>query len=66
MREVAPRLVIPMHYATPAVNFLEPPDAFLDALGADVERLDSSEAELEPLLGTPEQPRVALLAAPLA
>ena len=31
VRELAPRLVIPMHYATPAVNFLEPPDAFLDA-----------------------------------
>jgi L-ascorbate metabolism protein UlaG (beta-lactamase superfamily) len=65
VREVAPRLVIPMHYATPAVNFLEPPDAFLTALGAEVERLDSSEAELEPLLGTAEQPRVALLAAPV-
>jgi L-ascorbate metabolism protein UlaG (beta-lactamase superfamily) len=64
VREVAPRLVIPMHYATPAVNFLEPPDAFLDALGAEVERLDSPDAELEPLLGTAERPRVVLLAAP--
>ena len=52
VRELAPRLVVPMHYATPAVNFLEPPDAFLDALGAEVARLDSPEAELEPLLGT--------------
>jgi hypothetical protein len=37
----------------------------LDAVGAEVERLDSPEAELEPLLGTGEEPRVALLAAPL-
>jgi L-ascorbate metabolism protein UlaG (beta-lactamase superfamily) len=64
VRELAPRLVVPMHYATEAVNFLEPPDAFLDALGAQVERVDSPEAEIEPLLGTAEQPRVVLLAAP--
>jgi L-ascorbate metabolism protein UlaG (beta-lactamase superfamily) len=66
VRELAPRLVVPMHYATPAVNFLEPPDAFLDALGAQVERLDVPEAEVEPLLGTAERPRVVLLAAPAA
>ena len=47
------------------MNFLEPPDAFLDALGAEVERLDSPEAELEPLLGSTGSPRVALLAPPL-
>ena len=64
VRELAPCLVIPMHYATPAVNFLEPPDAFLDALGGEVQRLESSETEVEPLLGTAAQPRVALLAAP--
>jgi L-ascorbate metabolism protein UlaG (beta-lactamase superfamily) len=64
VRELAPRLVIPMHYATEAVNFVGPPDAFLDALGADVERLGSPEAEVEPLLGTAGQPRVALLATP--
>ena len=64
VRELAPRLVVPMHYATDAVNFLEPPDAFLEALGARVERLAESEAEVEPLLGTREEPVVALLAAP--
>jgi len=64
VRELAPRLVVPHHYRTEAVNFLEPPDAFLDALGVPVERLDSSEAEVEPLLGSREEPRVALLAAP--
>jgi len=52
VRSVAPRLVVPMHYRTDAVNFLEPPDAFLAALGAQVERLESSEATVEELLGT--------------
>jgi L-ascorbate metabolism protein UlaG (beta-lactamase superfamily) len=64
VRELAPRLVVPMHYRTDAVNFLEPPDAFLAALGARVERLAASEAEAEPLLGSPEAPTVALLASP--
>lgn len=64
VRELAPRLVVPMHYRTDALDFLEPPDAFLDALGAPVERLDASEAEVEPLLGSRDEPRVALPAAP--
>ncbi len=37
VRALRPRLVVPMHYRTDAVNFLDPPDAFLDALGARVE-----------------------------
>jgi uncharacterized membrane protein YagU involved in acid resistance len=53
-----------MHYRTPAVNFLEPPDAFLEALGARVERLGESEFAVEDLLGTPAEPVVALPAAP--
>ena len=64
VRELAPRLVVPMHYRTAAVNFLEPPDAFLEALAARVERPGASEAEVEPLLGAREAPTVALLAAP--
>ena len=39
VRALRPRLVVPMHYRTEAVNFLDPPDAFLEALGARVERL---------------------------
>jgi L-ascorbate metabolism protein UlaG (beta-lactamase superfamily) len=61
---LAPRLVLPMHYRTAAISFLEPPDAFLEALGARVERLQESEAALEPLLGSREAPVVALLAPP--
>jgi L-ascorbate metabolism protein UlaG (beta-lactamase superfamily) len=64
VRSLAPRLVVPMHYRTPAVNFLEPPDAFLDALGAPVERLEESEATVDDLLGPREAPAVALLASP--
>jgi L-ascorbate metabolism protein UlaG (beta-lactamase superfamily) len=64
VRAIAPRLVVPMHYRTPAVSFLEPADAFLDALGAEVVET-ASEVELdEQLLGTAGAPRVALLAAP--
>jgi L-ascorbate metabolism protein UlaG (beta-lactamase superfamily) len=35
VRALRPRLVVPMHYRSEAVNFLDPPDAFLDALDAD-------------------------------
>ena len=64
VRALRPRLLIPMHYRTEAVNFLDPPDEFLDALGARVGRLDESELEAEQLLGTAEDPTVALLAPP--
>jgi L-ascorbate metabolism protein UlaG (beta-lactamase superfamily) len=41
VRELAPRLVVPMHYRTDRVNFLDPPDAFLEALGWDVAHVDT-------------------------
>jgi len=65
VRALRPRLVVPMHFRTGAVNFLEPPDAFLDALGARVERIPESEFEPEQLLGTADEPTVALLSAPI-
>jgi L-ascorbate metabolism protein UlaG (beta-lactamase superfamily) len=64
VRSVAPRLVVPMHYRTPAVDFLDPPDAFLDLLDGRTERFDDSEAEVDGLLGTRDRPTVALLAPP--
>jgi L-ascorbate metabolism protein UlaG (beta-lactamase superfamily) len=64
VRALRPRLVVPMHYRTDAISFLEPPDAFLSALGARVEHLSASEFDVEPLLGTREEPVVALAAAP--
>jgi L-ascorbate metabolism protein UlaG (beta-lactamase superfamily) len=63
-RALRPRLVVPMHYRTEAVNFLDPPDEFLTALGARVERLDESELEAERYLGTTDDPTVALPAPP--
>ncbi|HEY6835794.1 MAG TPA: MBL fold metallo-hydrolase [Gaiellaceae bacterium] len=62
VRSLEPRLVVPMHFRTPAVDFLEPPDEFLDSLGAPVERLDSNDAATDGLLG--EGMRVALFAPP--
>jgi L-ascorbate metabolism protein UlaG (beta-lactamase superfamily) len=64
VRELRPRLVVPMHYRTEAVNFLDPPDAFLEALGARAEKLAASELLAEPLLGTSDDPTVVLLAVP--
>ncbi|HEU5215990.1 MAG TPA: MBL fold metallo-hydrolase [Gaiellaceae bacterium] len=65
VRELQPALVVAMHYRTPdGLAFLDPPDAFLEALGARVEHLETSEAEVEPLLGSGEDPVVALLAPP--
>jgi L-ascorbate metabolism protein UlaG (beta-lactamase superfamily) len=66
VRTIAPRIVVPMHYGSEAIDFLEPPDAFLDALDAPVERIDSSEADLDRVAGTREAPVVLLLAPPLA
>jgi L-ascorbate metabolism protein UlaG (beta-lactamase superfamily) len=66
VRALRPRLVMPMHYRTAAVDFLDPPDAFIDALVARVERLDESELDVEQFLGTPGEPTVALLAAPVS
>jgi L-ascorbate metabolism protein UlaG (beta-lactamase superfamily) len=64
VRGLRPRLVVPMHYRTSAVDFLDPPDAFVDALGARVEQLEESELEAEQFLGTADRPTVALLAVP--
>jgi uncharacterized membrane protein YagU involved in acid resistance len=56
---------VPMHYRTPAVNFLEPPDEFLAALGVAATRLETSELDVHGLIGTPAAPAVVLLAAPV-
>jgi hypothetical protein len=51
-----------MHFRTEAVNFLDPPDAFLEALGAPVVRLETNELVAEDALASGEQ--VALLSPP--
>jgi L-ascorbate metabolism protein UlaG (beta-lactamase superfamily) len=66
VRELEPRLVVGLHYGNDAVSFLGPPEPFLEALGAlRVERLATSEAEAEPLLGEPGSPTVVLFAPPM-
>jgi L-ascorbate metabolism protein UlaG (beta-lactamase superfamily) len=40
VRRLAPRWVVPMHYRTPRVSFLEPADAFLSAMD-NVHRVES-------------------------
>ena len=62
VRALRPRLVVPMHFRTEAVNFLDPPDAFLEALGAPVVRLETNELVAEDALASGEQ--VALLSPP--
>jgi L-ascorbate metabolism protein UlaG (beta-lactamase superfamily) len=62
--ELSPRLVVPMHFRTPAVNFLEPPGEFLDAVDGRVARLSSNELDVEERLGAGAV--VALLTVPEA
>jgi L-ascorbate metabolism protein UlaG (beta-lactamase superfamily) len=56
LHELAPRVVIPMHYRTPLIDFLDPPEPFFDALGFPV-REAGAEAELE----LPTEPEVLKL-----
>jgi len=65
VRELGARVVVPMHYGHEGVDFLEPPDDFVDALGARVERFDSSEVELDGVLSGDGSQVVLLLAPPL-
>lgn len=64
VREVEPRLVVAMHFRTELVGFLDPPDAFLEALGSRVERLSGNELVAEELL--PSAPVVVVPAPPLS
>ena len=62
--ETAAAVVRALRSRLEAINFLDPPDAFLEALGARVERLDEPELEVDQYLGTAEQPIVVLPAFP--
>ena len=57
VRAIGPRLVVPMHYRTPKVNFLDPPDELLAVLGMPVTEAPS-EVDVDGLEG------VMLLAPP--
>ncbi|HEY4346826.1 MAG TPA: MBL fold metallo-hydrolase [Gaiellaceae bacterium] len=58
--EIRPSVLVPHHYRTPAIDFLEPPEEFLAALGWEVIRADGSAAPVE----KHPEPRVLLLGAP--
>ena len=60
---LAPRWVVPMHYRTPRVSFLEPADAFLATFGDAVVRLDGPSFETDEL-SSGDGPVVVLPAAP--
>jgi len=40
-----------MHFGTEGVSFLDPPDAFLDALGLPVVRVDRPDVDADELAG---------------
>lgn len=62
--ELRPRLVVPMHYGTEAVDFLESVDGFLAAVAGRTERVGAAAAEAEELMGAGGETVVALLEAP--
>lgn len=51
-RALSPRWVIPMHYRTEAIDFLEPADAFLGMFGEVVETGSEHEVEQDGVDGT--------------
>jgi L-ascorbate metabolism protein UlaG (beta-lactamase superfamily) len=60
-----PRLIIAMHFRTDALDFLEPPDAFLDAVDGEVRRLEANEFDVEASLGDRDRPTVVVPGVPL-
>ena len=57
VRELAPRLTVVMHHGNEAVDFLEPPDAFLEALGVEAKSVPSTFDSSESGVVIPEVPR---------
>jgi L-ascorbate metabolism protein UlaG (beta-lactamase superfamily) len=62
VERLSPRWVVPMHYRTERIGFLEPADAFLEA-AANVERVEGSEFDTAALSGV-DGPLVVVPAAP--
>lgn len=61
VEQLGPRWVVPMHYRTPRVGFLDPPDAFLERM-PHVQRLPDAAFDTASLDG--ERPLVVVPAAP--
>jgi L-ascorbate metabolism protein UlaG (beta-lactamase superfamily) len=62
VNQLQPRWVVPMHYRTPKISFLETEDAFLDLMPA-VERLETSSFDTADLQSD-ERPLAVVPAAP--
>jgi len=62
VERLAPRWVVPMHYRTPRISFLEPADAFLEAM-PHVHRLEETGFDTDSLPGD-ERPLVVVPAVP--
>ncbi len=63
--ELEPRVAIPMHYGTAAVDFVEGPERFLEAVSGRVEQVEASEADPQRYLNG-DGTTVLVLQAPLA
>jgi L-ascorbate metabolism protein UlaG (beta-lactamase superfamily) len=64
VRALRPRLVAPMHYKTDAINFLDPPDAFLDAVDGRVVRLETSSFDVDEVIDEAGTPVTVMLTPP--
>jgi L-ascorbate metabolism protein UlaG (beta-lactamase superfamily) len=63
--ELEPAVAIPMHYGTEAVDFVEGPERFLEAVSARVEQVEASEVDPQQYLNG-DGTTVLVLRAPLA
>jgi L-ascorbate metabolism protein UlaG (beta-lactamase superfamily) len=61
VEELEPRWVVPMHYRTPRIGFLDPPDAFFERM-PHVQQLSETAFDTDSLDG--ERPLVVVPAAP--
>jgi L-ascorbate metabolism protein UlaG (beta-lactamase superfamily) len=64
VERLKPRWVIPMHYRTEKIGFLEPADAFIEKFGEDVHRADSATVEVSELPSEGDGPVVVVPATP--
>lgn len=65
VERLQPKWVVPMHYRTPAISFLEPPDAFF-AMFNDVRHIDRPEFDTRDLGAPGAGPAVLVPAVPTA
>ena len=46
LHDLAPRLLVPMHYRSNRIGFLDPPEPYFEAIGWPVDEVASTEAEV--------------------